>query len=227
MPMAAYSDAEPTVEIRAKLRARIAKTKSEDARYAALTDALHKARDQQRGIRAKRASAEAALHSARANERGRLAYAFLNDEPEADDPVGVAEAEIATAQAELTRLEEIEAALGGEIESVQVNLRQLHMRTWTDMAELVAASDAYQNLLKTHVECWRSLRTAKAALRLIGTALHNQLPARYSDEWNTAPSGGLKPGDAGLGAGRHFAATGTAMPGIFTLTAPRWLRLVM
>jgi hypothetical protein len=34
-------------------------------------------------------------------------------------------------------------------------------------------------------------------------------------------------GDAGLGAGRHFAATGTAMPGIFTFTAPRWLRLVM
>ena len=40
-------------------------------------------------------------------------------------------------------------------------------------------------------------------------------------------AGGLKRGDAGLGAGRHFAATGTAMPGIFTLTAPRWLRLVM
>jgi hypothetical protein len=38
---------------------------------------------------------------------------------------------------------------------------------------------------------------------------------------------GLKRGDAGLGAGRHFAATGTAMPGIFTFTAPRWLRLVM
>ncbi|SRR6266498_2703420 len=42
---------------------------------------------------------------------------------------------------------------------------------------------------------------------------------------STAPS--LKRGDAGLGAGRHFAATGTAMPGIFTFTAPRWLRLVM
>jgi hypothetical protein len=40
-------------------------------------------------------------------------------------------------------------------------------------------------------------------------------------------AGGLKRGDAGLGAGRHFAATGTAMPGIFTFTAPRWLRLVM
>jgi hypothetical protein len=38
--------------------------------------------------------------------------------------------------------------------------------------------------------------------------------------------GGLKR-DAGLGAGRHFAATGTARPGIFTFTAPRWLRLVM
>src|SRR6267378_843003 len=33
--------------------------------------------------------------------------------------------------------------------------------------------------------------------------------------------------EAGLGRGRHFAATGTAIPGIFTLTAPRWLRLVM
>ena len=40
-------------------------------------------------------------------------------------------------------------------------------------------------------------------------------------------AGGLNRGDAGLGAGRHFAATGTAVPGIFTLTAPRWLRLVM
>ncbi len=30
-----------------------------------------------------------------------------------------------------------------------------------------------------------------------------------------------------LGVERHFAATGTAMPGIFTFTAPRWLRLVM
>ena len=40
-------------------------------------------------------------------------------------------------------------------------------------------------------------------------------------------AGGLKRGNAGLRAGRYFAATGTAMPGIFTLTAPRWLRLVM
>jgi hypothetical protein len=36
---------------------------------------------------------------------------------------------------------------------------------------------------------------------------------------------GLRPSRSG--AGRHFAATGTAMPGIFTFTAPRWLRLVM
>src|ERR1700730_283385 len=40
-------------------------------------------------------------------------------------------------------------------------------------------------------------------------------------------AGGLKRGDAGLGARRHFPATGTARPGIFTFTAPRWLRLVM
>jgi hypothetical protein len=46
-------------------------------------------------------------------------------------------------------------------------------------------------------------------------------------ECSTAPIGRSEGGDAGLGAGRHFAATGTAMPGIFTFTAPRWLRLVM
>ena len=46
-------------------------------------------------------------------------------------------------------------------------------------------------------------------------------------EWSTARIARSEGGDAGLAAGRHFAATGTAIPGIFTLTAPRWLRLVM
>ena len=46
-------------------------------------------------------------------------------------------------------------------------------------------------------------------------------------ECSTAPVGGLKSDDAELGAGLHFAAIGTAIPGIFTFTAPRWLRLVM
>jgi hypothetical protein len=79
----------------------------------------------------------------------------------------------------------------------------------------------------------RAVPTRRSAART------NRLPCRAQAIWIGLPTlkglrpsraegiaalparrpGGLRRGDAGLGAGRHFAATGTAMPGIFNLAS--------
>jgi hypothetical protein len=169
--------------MRARLRASVAKVKSEEKRLEAVEAGLAKAREQQWSVRSRLQQADAALERLLAEAPQRAAYAFLNDSDE-PDPLAAAQADHRNTQVELDRLESIESALSEEVARIQAGLRQLYAKTWQNMADFVVTSPQYRELVNSHTAAWQRLRTVKQALRIVGHALRGYAPQQVMDEPN-------------------------------------------
>jgi chromosome segregation ATPase len=167
---------------RDKLRAAIAERHEEEARLAALEEAQTRAHQQRQQAQSKLWDAERSLQEATRDAPQRKAYAFLNDDAPDVDPVADAQAAVAGAQAEATRLAEAETALSDEITRVQFSLRMLRAAQYAALADVLAASAEYQALAEQHSAAWQRLRSVRAALDAVVAGCHAQYPKKLEDE---------------------------------------------
>jgi len=143
---------------RAALAAAIAARDADQARHFALEAALERAKEERRTATDLLRDAETKLERIKADNSTRIAYAFLNQEPDFD-AVGPAEAVVEQARANLTRIEQIEEALGREIQDVESRLRTRHTSVKQALANVITTSPEFQVLFDERDKAWTRLRT--------------------------------------------------------------------
>jgi hypothetical protein len=171
----------PASPAREKLREVIAARQDEEARLAALEEAQERAHREGWHAASRVQDAEGELLRVTRAEPQRKVYAFLNTEQDID-PVADAAAEVATARAEAARLEELEAALTGEISRVRSVLHQRRNDQYAALGELLAGSAAFADLAVSHSAAWVRLRTVRRALDIVVAGCHGQHPQCLADE---------------------------------------------
>jgi hypothetical protein len=144
-------------------------------RLAALDDAATRARERSWHAASQLSEAKAELQRVTADEPRRLAYSFVNSD-EAANPIGEARAYVEACQTEVAKVAEIEAALASEIVRAQSEAQRLRERRGQAMADTVCGSAEYHALIAEHRAAWAHLRTLKAALVAVRSALHGQAP---------------------------------------------------
>jgi len=122
------------------------------------------------------AEARAALQLAERDEGSRVAYEFLND-GELADPVADAKAAVASAQAEVERLDgRVKPALLDEAHYIERELQRLRTERAKAITLIIAASPHLQRLREEHKAAWKELRTVRALLQALLSATHGQWP---------------------------------------------------
>jgi len=164
-----------TNQHRAALAAAIAARDEERQCHAALEAALERAKDDRRAAADRLREAEAALRHVKADNATRVAYAFLNREPDVD-AVGPAEVAVEQTLAEVSRATQIEEALAHEIEVSQTRVTNLRAPLKQALANVITTSPQFLALFDQRDAAWQWLRTLIVLFQEIQHALDGYMP---------------------------------------------------
>jgi chromosome segregation ATPase len=167
--------------IRDKLRTATSRLQAAQQRLSELESGQERCQDQLREANQKLSDAEGVLQRRQDVEASRLASEYVSGRP-SSNPVASAREHVTTCQAEVDRLERVEAALASQIQHTQSTLRVLRTDHLTALAEFVVTSPEYQSLVAAHSSAWHRLRSVKTALMTVTAAMQGNMPQRYMDE---------------------------------------------
>jgi len=110
------------------------------------------------------------------DEQRRLASAYAQGESVDASPVPAADYALAEARKELKHIYKVESALAAEIPSAQSRLRDTQRNFQAELSQYVVNAPQYDSLCQAHKAAWTRLRSVRAALAAIHTALGGATP---------------------------------------------------
>ena len=161
---------------RADLGAALAAVRRAQAQLAELERGQERAREKSWACASQVEEAQAILAKLQADEQRRLASAFVQDDTITASPLPAAQHALEKAREELQRITRVEDAIAAEIPHAQSLLRDAQRNFQAELSEHVTESAEYDSLCQAHKAAWTRLRTVRAALAAIHTALGGAVP---------------------------------------------------
>lgn len=174
MPKPATVDAPPPS--RADLSAALAALRRAQDQLAELERGQERAREKSWACASQVEEAQAHLAKLKVDEQRRLASSWVDDDTVVASPLPAAEHALAQAREERDRIQRVEDALAAEIPHAQSRLREAQRDFQAELSEFVTELPQYSSLCTMHKLAWTRLRSVRAALATIHSALGDAVP---------------------------------------------------
>jgi len=169
----------PPTRARADLKAAFEALKKAEAHVTSLTEGAERAREKSWAAAGDVETRQETLARLQADEQRRLASAWVADDTVVASPIPAAEHELTQARAALENIRKVKTALASEIGPARSKLGDAQRAFFAELATYVTASKSYSDLCAAHRDCWKKLRSVRAALAAVNTAIGGAMPTAF------------------------------------------------
>jgi hypothetical protein len=188
MPASALRRTDDPPTYRDKLRYALQALNEEQERLTQLERGQARCHDQVRTAFTAQQNAEERLRLHQPNEAALLVDAYLSDQIlDAGSTLKDLEGNVARTTQEHARLEQVEAALNGQIEQSQRRMQDRHRQVHIALSDLLCDSPELHQLFQALDDAWARICGIRKAFDQITTALHGQMPSNQLNRWQVSP----------------------------------------